>query len=266
MTRTSFAIRSLNIELSQVLDLTSTPTTAKARFLFWSAVIDDIYSSGDSPAVHGNPVASELKQAILAQDGCLSKRHFKKLVDTRLGQIDRSSFPFDTLKDIEAYSEGTLMPAYYLLIESWSKSNDKLQKHLLQLDHTSSHVSKSLGIVNVLRGTGHNAQRQRCYLPSQVLMKHGVSQEDILRYSVKKEVQDACYDVACAAKNHLDIAFSQIKSLKPFSSLFLHVYYCQDYLSRLEKENFNVFSSELHKRSSNLPFKLWTKAMSLRYF
>ena len=255
----------MNIELSQVLDLTSTPTTAKGRFLFWSSVIDDIYSSGDSTAVHGNPVASELKQAIF-HDANLSKRHFKKLIETRLRQVDRSSFPFDTLKDIEVYNEGTLMPVYSLLIESWSKSNDKLQKHLLQLDHTSSHVSKSLGIVNVLRGIGHNAQRQRCYLPSQVLMKHGVSQEDILRCSGKKEVQDVCYDVACAAKNHLDIALSQIKSLKPFSSLFLHVYYCQDYLSRLEKENFNVFSSELYKRSSNMPFQLWAKAMSLRYF
>ena len=60
--RTGFAIRALNVELAQVVDLTSTPPTAKGRFLFWNSVIEDIYNLKESAAVHGHPVASELKR------------------------------------------------------------------------------------------------------------------------------------------------------------------------------------------------------------
>lgn len=204
---------------------------------------------------------------ILESNGVLSKRHILKLVDTRSKQIDKTSFPFDSIKNIEEYSEGTIMPVYSLLIELLASKEKMNHKQLVKLDHISSHLAKSLGLVLVLRGVVHNAQRQRCYLPSQLLIKNRVSQEDVLRFSDRKGISDIAYEVACVAKGHLDVAMLELtsKPMRRLTSLFLHVHYAEEYLQRLQHENFNIFSKTLHQRQNSLPFKLWIKALVLRY-
>lgn len=188
-------------------------------------------------------------------------------MDTRAKQVEKSAFPFDTVKNIEDYGEGTIMPIYSLLIESLQQKDKLNHKNLVQLDHISSHLAKSLALVNVLRGVVHNAQRQRVYLPSQLLVSLKIPQEDIIRCTDRKEISDVSYQLACAAKGHLDVALLEITSKQGrcFSSLFLHVYYAEQYLQKLQKENFNVFSPVLHRRQQNLPFKLWMRSLVLRY-
>jgi NADH dehydrogenase [ubiquinone] 1 alpha subcomplex assembly factor 6 len=64
--RTGFALRAFNVELAQVFDLTSTPTTARGRFMFWTSAVEDIYSSQKSAAFDNNPVIAELRRVIIA--------------------------------------------------------------------------------------------------------------------------------------------------------------------------------------------------------
>lgn len=68
--RAAFALRSFNVELSQIRDLTKSNQLALMRFQFWNDILDDIYANKDNPknemhsrAEYNNfPVAFELKE------------------------------------------------------------------------------------------------------------------------------------------------------------------------------------------------------------
>lgn len=63
--QTGFSVRALNVELAQVLDATSSPTTASARFAFWSDVVEHLFSPHPSQRYDGNPLVRDLQMVRL---------------------------------------------------------------------------------------------------------------------------------------------------------------------------------------------------------
>ena len=198
-------------------------------------------------------------------DGALSKRHLKTLVQARANTA--SSFPFNTVAELEQYCVASIASVYFLLLESLASEEPELRKTLVQTDHVASHVGQCLGLVNVLRGTPHNARRGRCYMPSDLLAKHGASHQQFLRLEAAQPVCDVCFDLSCVAKSHLDVSLRLLAQLRQESarSLFLPILFAQMYLQRIEKAHFNVFSHELQNRDTNLPLKFWYKCWRLKW-
>ena len=188
------------------------------------------------------------------------------LVTSRASPKNLSSHPFETVSEIESYSEHSIGSVYFLLVECLVAEAPEFQRMHLQLDHVASHVSKCLGLVNVMRGLVHNAKRSRCYIPNDLLLKHGASHEDFLRCSARKEVSDVCYDLSCAAKGHMDKTYTLIADLnhKSMVNLLLPITFAELYLDRMERANFNVFSHELGRKDTNLPFKFWWKSFIVK--
>lgn len=54
------------MELSQVLDIASQPVAVQGRYLFWSEVIEEIFSGDVHQSVLKNPVAAELLEVSLS--------------------------------------------------------------------------------------------------------------------------------------------------------------------------------------------------------
>ncbi len=74
----------------------------------------------------------------------------------------------------------------------------------VQADHAASHIGKALGLVTLLRSVPHNALRQRVQVPVELLVRHRVSQQELLRGSAEKHVKDLVFDVAGSANAHLE--------------------------------------------------------------
>lgn len=70
-------------------------------------------------------------------------------------------------------------------------------------DHAASHIGKAQGIVTCLRATPYHSSRRQVFLPMDVCVQHGVSQEDFLRRNQDKNVRDVVYDIASQAHLHL---------------------------------------------------------------
>ena len=60
MKRSALAFRAFNVELSQVIDVTSQPVAVQGRYLFWSEVIDEIFSNDTHRSIKNQPIADEL--------------------------------------------------------------------------------------------------------------------------------------------------------------------------------------------------------------
>ena len=206
-------------------------------------------------------------QSVKATNDGLSKRHFKRLISSRNTPEHLTSFPFQTIQQLQDYCESSLAPVYYLLIETSISQQPSAANIHLKLDHIASHLAKSQGIGNVLRGVVHNGRSGRCYISSDLLSKHGATHQDFLKHRSKKEVIDISYDLATIANDHLRIAKNLLgdSQVKPFHSLFLTIIPVEMYLKKLERKNFDIFHKELYQKDGNLPLKLWLKSIKMKF-
>uniref|UniRef100_A0A8D0LAP2 NADH:ubiquinone oxidoreductase complex assembly factor 6 n=1 Tax=Sphenodon punctatus TaxID=8508 RepID=A0A8D0LAP2_SPHPU len=143
------------------------------------------------------------------------------------------------------------------LTKRWFKKmiDERVSVRNIHADHAASHIGKAQGIVTCLRATPYHSSRQKVFLPMDICMLHGVSQEDFIRYKQEKNVRDVIYDVASQAHTHLEHV----------SFLCLIFVAVEDYLNKIQKANFNVFHPSLHKKSTLLPLHLYLRSWKKTY-
>lgn len=86
---------------------------------------------------------------------------------------------------------------YYLLLES----NDIQNIHA---DHVASHLGKAQGLANNLRSIQHGAEQGQIFIPRDLLIHYNISEEQILRKRISKQLKDAVFDIATKANQHLE--------------------------------------------------------------
>ncbi|KAM9050853.1 NADH dehydrogenase (ubiquinone) complex I, assembly factor 6 isoform 2-T2 [Megaptera novaeangliae] len=228
----AFALRAFNVELAQVKDSVSEKTIGLMRMQFWKKTVDDVYC--DSPP--HQPVAIELWK--------------EKNLDDKA---------YRNIQELENYAENTQSSLLYLTLEILGIKD-------LHADHAASHIGKAQGIVTCLRATPYHGSRRRVFLPMDICMLHGVSQEDFLRKSQDKNVRDVVYDMASQAHLHLKHARSFHKSVpvKAFPA-FLQTVAVEDYLKKIQQVDFDIFHPSLQQKNTLLPLSLYIQSWRKRY-
>ncbi|KAJ7360473.1 NADH dehydrogenase (ubiquinone) complex I, assembly factor 6 [Desmophyllum pertusum] len=247
--RTSvFAVRAFNVELARIQDAVSDQTIGRMRLQFWRDSLENTYQ--------GNPpqqsVALELAEAITKHK--LAKGWFSRLIDARERNLDNR--PHETTNALEEHGENTVSSVLYLILECLGVKD-------VQADHAASHLGKAIAVVTLLRSTPFHGSKGKVYIPNNIMIKHGVSQEDIIRGRTTQPVKDVAYDLASLAHSHLSTAQSLMsKAPKAASRAFLPVVSCKAYLTKIQKADFNIFHPTLRERNHLLPLLLlkhaWT--------
>lgn len=249
--KSAVAIRAFNIEVANVHERVSEPRIGQMRLQFWIETLDKLFK-GNIPE---HPVSRELYEAINAHK--LQKRYLKQLITSRMEHILSPSF--DSLENMEKYAEQSVSSIYYLLLQSAGIEN-------VHADHAASHLGKAQGITNMIRSTPHSAPRRIINLPQDILLKHGVAQESLIRGKNDKSVRDVMFDIAARAKQHLDKARNLKKNVpKEAVVLFLPSAATDSYLERLRKVDFDVFHPNLQRRNHLLPVTLYWQRFLSRY-
>ncbi|KAM6936239.1 NADH dehydrogenase (ubiquinone) complex I, assembly factor 6 isoform 2-T2 [Lycodopsis pacificus] len=230
--RSSLALRAFNVELAQVKDSVSQKTIGLMRMKFWKAAIEEIYR--DEPP--NQPVSAELWRAV--RKHYLTKRWLLRIITERETGLDDRAYR--NLQELETYSENTQSSLVYLLLECLGLKN-------VHADHAASHIGKAQGIVTCLRATPYHSSRRKVYLPMDVCMLHGASQEDFIRGSREQNVRDVVYDIASQAHVHLQ-----------------HVV-LEDYLQRVRRADFDIFHPSLKNRNPLVPFQLYLRSWKKSY-
>ncbi|RIA87313.1 isoprenoid synthase domain-containing protein [Glomus cerebriforme] len=221
----------------------SNPQFGKIRMEFWRETIDNIFK-GNPPQ---QPIAQVLYNSLKMCQ--LPSLFFKRIIDERDAQL--SDPPYITNKDLESYGENTASCLLYLHLKSLGVED-------IQADHAASHIGKSIGIVTILKGFPYLVSKRRMLLPSVITAKYNISQEEIFRKGPVKGLDDAIFEIATLAHDHLLTARTFLQNI-PNQALpaLLSAVPCDSYLKRLEKYNFNIFEPKLAIRNWKLPFSLW---------
>uniref|UniRef100_A0A7N8XAG0 NADH dehydrogenase (ubiquinone) complex I, assembly factor 6 n=1 Tax=Mastacembelus armatus TaxID=205130 RepID=A0A7N8XAG0_9TELE len=230
--RSSLALRALNVELAQVKDSVSQKTIGLMRMQFWKTAIEEMYR--DEPPKQ--PVSAELWR-----------------------EKDLEDRAYRNLQELEAYSENTQSTLMYLLLQCLGVKD-------VHADHAASHIGKAQGIVTCLRATPYHSGRRKVYLPMDICMLHGASQEDFIRGSREQNVRDVVYDIASQAHVHLQHARSFSHSVPAAATAaFLPTVVLEDYLQRVRKVDFDVFHPSLQSRNPLLPIWLYLRSWKKTY-
>ncbi|XP_050564887.1 NADH dehydrogenase (ubiquinone) complex I, assembly factor 6 isoform X3 [Cygnus atratus] len=175
--------------LRQIKDSITQKTTGLMRMQFWRKAVEDIYC--DNPP--HQPVAVALWRAVKRHN--LTKMWFTKIIDEREKNLDDRAY--SNIQELETYAENTQSALLYLTLEMLGVRD-------IHADHAASHIGKAQGIVTCLRATPYHGARQKVFLPMDICMLHGVSQEDFIRGKQEKNVRDVIYDIASQAHIHLE--------------------------------------------------------------
>ncbi|XP_039320316.1 NADH dehydrogenase (ubiquinone) complex I, assembly factor 6 isoform X1 [Saimiri boliviensis] len=242
----AFALRAFNVELAQVKDSISEKTIGLMRMQFWKKTVEDIYC--DNPP--HQPVAIELWKAVKRHN--LTKRWLMNIIDEREKNLDDKAYR--NIKELENYAENTQCCLLYLTLEILGIKD-------LHADHAASHIGKAQGIVTCLRATPYHVSRRKVFLPMDICMLHGVSQEDFLRRNQDKNVRDVIYDIASQAHLHLKHARSFHKSVpvKAFPA-FLQTVSLENFLKKIQRVDFDIFHPSLQQKNSLLPLYLYIQS------
>ncbi|XP_063736212.1 NADH dehydrogenase (ubiquinone) complex I, assembly factor 6 isoform X4 [Eleginops maclovinus] len=237
--------------LRQVKDSVSQKSIGLMRMQFWRTAIEEIYR--DDPP--NQPVSAELWRAV--RKHCLTKRWLLRIITEREKDLDDRAYR--NLQELEKYSENTQSSLIYLLLECLGVTN-------VHADHAASHIGKAQGIVTCLRATPHHSGRRKVYLPMDICMLHGASQEDFIRGSREQNIRDVAYDIASQAHVHLQHARSFSHNVPEAAHLaFLQTVVLEDYLQRVRRADFDIFNPSLKKRNPLLPIQLYLRSWKKSY-
>ncbi|CAG8772955.1 11460_t:CDS:2, partial [Acaulospora colombiana] len=143
------------------------------------------------------PVAQVLSNAT---EICkLSPLFFKRIIDEREANLNDP--PYFTTRDLESYGENTASCLLYLHLES-------LNVRDVQADHAASHIGKAIGIATILKAFPYLVGKKRMLLPAETIAKVG---EEIFRSGPVKGLDDAIFEIATLANDHLITARSFLK-------------------------------------------------------
>ncbi|XP_075823097.1 NADH dehydrogenase (ubiquinone) complex I, assembly factor 6 isoform X1 [Microtus pennsylvanicus] len=245
------ALRAFNVELAQVKDSVSEKAIGLMRMQFWRKAVEDIYR--DNPP--HQPVAAELWKAVKRHN--LTRRWLMRIIDEREKNLDDKAYR--SIQELENYAENTQSSLLYLTLEVLGVKD-------LHADHAASHIGKAQGIVTCLRATPYHGSRRKVFLPMDVCVQHGVSQEDFLRRSHDKNVRDVIYDIASQAHSHLKHARSFHRSVPAEAfPAFLQTVTLEDYLKKIQRVDFDIFHPSLQQKNTLLPLSLYIQSWRKRY-
>ncbi|XP_075992449.1 NADH dehydrogenase (ubiquinone) complex I, assembly factor 6 homolog sicily isoform X2 [Anticarsia gemmatalis] len=250
----AFVVRAFNVEIARIQDQTTDSQTAAFRLQFWNDTLKTMYKSEQTlEKIPANPIAQELFKVCCCYG--LQKRQLEKLITSRSNLLKTKHFR--SLEDIEKYADDSVSTIYHLILNVAGVAN-------VHADHVASHLGKAQGIANILRSVHVSSLHKMVSLPMDILMKYQISQENVLRGTDSENMRNVAFEVASRANSHLQKAKS-IDVPKSAKQIFLPAVAVEQYLTKLQKCNFDVFDKSLQRGNPMLPFSLYYNRIFNRF-
>ena len=243
------ALRALNVDLALIPDNVTNATIGKMRYQFWTESIDQVFK-GTPPS---SPIAVLLDH-VLENGAQLTKPYILRMIAERERRIDNMTFP--SISQMESYAEKTYSTLLYLQLETLD-----IRKPVI--DDIAQHIGLAMGITSILRGFPYFISKRIVPIPTDVCSKFNLRQEDLFRSREVPGLEDATFEVATRANDHLISANVKLQALtktqenKEATAVFLNAIPSKLFLERLEKFNFDPTEPKLLKREWTLPYRLW---------
>jgi len=225
------ALYAFNIEVARIREAVSEPKLGEIRLAWWRETIAGLYAG--KPGDH--PVAQALAPAI--SGGSLPIEPFLALIEAR--QFDLYDDPMPTMGDLEGYlgeTSSAMIQLGAMILAG---------RQAVPLAEAAGLAGVAYGLAGLLRSLPIHRRRGQCYVPKDLLEKHGLTPAHWL--SARDEQRSAM-----VISELCDHAMGRLRAARMAASgglgaslpAFLPTSLTELYLSRLRKFGAGAFTKE----------------------
>lgn len=195
------ALLAFSGEVARVRDVIREPMPGEIRLQWWR---DALTGQGHGD-VSGHPVAAALLHTVRVFT--LPKAPLVSLVDARV--FDLYDDPMPTLTDLEGYAGETVSALFQATAMVLCDGDDP------RAADASGHAGVAWAMTGLMRALPVQARRGQCYIPADVLARHGASPENVRDAEATDGVRAALAEMREHAVHHRDRAMTALRSADP---------------------------------------------------
>jgi len=196
--RSLLALYAFNVEISRVREQVSQPLPGEMRLQWWTDMLEGAGHGG----VEGNPVASELLQAI--KNGRLPVERLSRLIDEH--QFDLYNDPMPTMAALEGYANDTSSALFSLAARIAGYQSE-------EIEHVARHAGLAQGIAQVMASLPFDASRRQLFVPLQLLESHDLGIEELFAGKQMPKLRVALDELVRQAQAHLKAAITLLDEI-----------------------------------------------------
>ncbi len=230
----------LNQEWGGLCDKVTEPAAGGLRLQWWADAVQETYAG--SPPDH--PLLKDLA-AILGRHK-IPKDWVWQMIDAR--RRDFLPVPNETMVEYESYAgqtAGNLQKITALLAAG-------ADEDLLRQAYVLGQV---WGMIGLLRSTAYHLRARRCFLPHDILKKHGLEPHKIMDFPRQADLRGAGEEIADKAwEKFLELDRNILHRNRCVYTIYQ---LCKIYRKQLEKCDFNLLDPRLAEPAPFRMIKLW---------
>lgn len=242
-----WALYAFNAEIARVRDLIRDPLPGEVRLQWWRDFLQGT-EHGDAAA---NPVADALRQTIRAYN--LPVKALTDMIDARV--FDLYDDPMPTLHDLEGYCGETVSALFQLGALVLNKGQDAGTAEV------AGHAGVAYGLCGLMRALPWHAARGQMYLPADLLDRHGVDRQTVLKGEATPELKAALAELRSHARHHLGRVRQKLKDVPPqAAAVFLPLALVEPVLARMDAKDFDPLRGSAELSQLRRQWILWRAA------
>jgi 15-cis-phytoene synthase len=190
------ALYAFNLEVARVREVVREALPGEMRLQWWREIIEGL-GRGD---VSGHPVAAAMLYTIAACD--LPRGALLNLIDARTFDLYDDAMP--TLHDLEGYAGETSSVLIQL------GATVLLGRADPALSDAAGHAGAAIALTGLMRALPLHAARGQCFLPLDVLQRHGLTREDVVKRKAGPGLAAALAELRARAAHHVKAAHAAL--------------------------------------------------------
>ncbi|GAC1333207.1 MAG: phytoene/squalene synthase family protein [Beijerinckiaceae bacterium] len=224
------ALYAFNIEIARIRDVVSDPMPGEIRLQWWS----DALEGETRGEVRAHPVADALLDTVTRFQ--LPRVALAALIEAH--RFDLYGDPMPDIAALEDYCEATSSVLFHQAsrILARPKEGDGT-------DLAARHAGVAYAITGQLRNRPRDGAQALCFLPADLLAKHGVSPDDITARRASPGLRATLAELRALARAHAAQARASLASVASAArAAFLPIVLVPGYLDAMERGDDNALS------------------------
>lgn len=246
------ALHAFSREIVRVPEIVSQPALGEIRLQWWTEALEG--SRAAEAASH--PVAAALFDTIARFS--LPSAALVALIEAR--RFDLYADPMPTLNDLEGWcgeTHSSLIRLSSIILAGGQDPGGA---------DAAGHAGVALGLARILADLPVHAARGQCFIPRDVLARHGALPEAVAAGVMSPALAAALADLREAARAHAREADAAMKAMAPGARVaLLPLALVEQLLRRMEARGFDPFRDSASPPQWRRQWALWRRARLMRH-
>lgn len=231
-------------EINRISSIVSEPALGEIRLQWWSEALSG-ERAGEALA---NPVAAALLQTMA--DCKLPKNALSGLIEAR--RFDLYNDPMPSLHDLQGYCGETVSAVLRMASIALCEGSEPGGAE------ACGHAGVALGMTQMLLHLPKYAARGQCYVPKDVLTRHGALPQAVAAGVTSQPLLNALSELRAVARDHARLAGDGLAQMdKVARPALVQLSLVEPLLKRMERRGYDPFSSDTSLPQWRSQWAMW---------